>query len=1014
MGAVPDTRMTCRRSGPVPDGVRPGAEVRVFGGARDVLAEVPRVDAADEDGDDVRGRCLRAEVGKRIFEAVPAPERIQRHDSVAFGREALHGFEIVVDRRRRRRFDGPAEEGVSRSREIRGRKILPDAVGEGLVRHRSGGAGEVEAHRVFVLRPVRASRHVAGGVGGDAGRRPSEEREARSRRGRGEGDCGPLAVGGGVGVRRATKVRVVDREGRFLALALDALAPDVILDADGLDPIPVGQVLGAGCVQIRAGAVVGDCGDLRRLGAVGGRAAEHAQLRRPRQVRPFQGHAPERRRRDREPRSKRREEGLVGARRRHGNGERVLRRGPAARQDPVVERVAGFGHCLERDLRIPFVGSAARHGAAAPAGRRRDGDELPRGLRERVGLARNDDLARPLPARVVVGVGEEDLSVARARVVAAYDGDPGLGGDGVPHAVDVERDLDLPGAGVAVHPRSDRIDGEVVGPLRHVDDLRADRDQARPDLAVPDVGRDDEPHGPVPLPGPALIDDDPRVVRGDRRPRHVGIGRDRDGVVRVLSRGLAVGVEDVRLVGDGDAPAFLAHAELVVCDADRGAARLHGRIGRRRERDAGGSRRRGGRHGEPRGKVGHAPFHDAPRVDADGQRLAGRLELVFRHRERGDRGLLRDVEALRRHGAVRGRDGDRPGARRKRRIGLHLVDDASAAGAGVVALVELDPFGGRRRGPAEVRRGRDGEALASRAVHAESPDLGRGDLEDQRRPPQLRHDERLGADRHRAGAGVVALVFRDRDLHFVAAQADPGVRYGQPVRVHGHGPCGVRQRVNADLDRSREVVGRRAGGAQPHPSAGLEDGERVVGDRQGPVARRDLVVGSDSEGARARTRPRFGGDRDPIRVGLRVPRLARGRVHPDAPASAFAFERGRVAVERGAEAGLRDRVDIAAHVDVAHAGLDAVVGAHRVADGIARRATGAREQDPVGGRRRPPRAAAGGVDRRRAAGLLHRARHRRDGDHRILRRRRIRGGATNGREEHKGRNRLFHLTGPPS
>ena len=125
----------------------------------------------------------------------------------------------------------------------------------------------------------------------------------------------------------------------------------------------------------------------------------------------------------------------------------------AVRQRPAQELVAVLRGRRERHGRATIVCARTADDTLAALNASRHRHHLTRSLCDGVRLARDDDLAGTLRARVVVRIGEAYRAAARAGIVAALNRNPRLGGDRVPNLPDGSRNAHRSRARVTAHRR---------------------------------------------------------------------------------------------------------------------------------------------------------------------------------------------------------------------------------------------------------------------------------------------------------------------------------------------------------------------------------------------------------------------------------------------------------------------------------------------------------------------------------------------------------------------------------
>ena len=160
--------------------------------------------------------------------------------------------------------------------------------------------------------------------------------------------------------------------------------------------------------------------------------------------------------------------------------------------------------------------------------------EYPRGLSHRVHLTSNYDLSDARLPGVVVLAYEPHCTIAGSGVVPAHKRNPRLRHDGRPHVTYRSSDRKLAVSGVAFHHGTVRLDGKVVGALRYVHLLVADRDPSSPRTTLTHIRRDNIQDFPVTSPRITLEYRYPHRIRRHRRPGHVAVGVDGDGLITAV------------------------------------------------------------------------------------------------------------------------------------------------------------------------------------------------------------------------------------------------------------------------------------------------------------------------------------------------------------------------------------------------------------------------------------------------------------------------------------------------
>ena len=325
---------------------------------------------------------------------------------------------------------------------------------------------------------------------------------------------------------RTLQVRVGDRrinDRLLLHPRCRVLRFRTIRCANRLDPIEVAHASLARRVDIDTRPRRFDrCNFLRRK-LVRRRTIDLIRIR-PGEIRPRQLHALRRRLRRNERRTERRKVRRHALRDIGRHLDRILHR-LARITRPVQELIPVIGHGLKRDLRTERIRSAARYLSAA-LDRRRNRHHDPSRLRERIGLARNDDLARSCLASLVVRIGKANRPVAGSGVIARHNRNPRLRDNRAPDVLDARRDRDLARTRIARHPVTTRRDVEVVGTLGDIDALVADVNPSDTRRSVTRIRGDDVHDFRFARPRIVLVDDNPRRIGRNRRPRDLAVRMD--------------------------------------------------------------------------------------------------------------------------------------------------------------------------------------------------------------------------------------------------------------------------------------------------------------------------------------------------------------------------------------------------------------------------------------------------------------------------------------------------------
>ena len=309
---------------------------------------------------------------------------------------------------------------------------------------------------------------------------------------------------------------------------------------------------------------------------------------------------------------------------------------------------------------------------------------------------------------------------------------------------------------------------------------------------------------------------------------------------------------------------------------------------------------------------------------------------------------------LRRHLARRlRRHGNRPRARIERILRRDRIDDIAIARAALEVRYNRDPVRIARDRPRQVRRCRH-RSKPVRTTHVGGRRC-RGDAERERRASRLRDGKRLRADRHRSRTRLIARILADRNRNEIAALAVSAIHNRDPTRIRLHRPRSDRKRIDRNRNDMRIVVARRRIRIELHPTAVLENRNRLSTDRNRPRPRRDLIPRRNLIRHRSRPRPARRRNGNPIAIRTRLPprtRIRRRNRHRTLAAVTLHLDIRLV--DRAVEALLRNRVRVSGHIHIPDAILHIRIRAHRIRHRIPRRATCRIERNPrIRNRRRP-------------------------------------------------------------